>query len=209
MSDTVHVVSHPVVQHKLALARDSTTDPPKFRALLAEITELLAYEASSDVKTEALDVSTPVDWAEGQMLAEDITIVPILRAGLGMLEGATRLLPWARVGHLGVYRDQETFEPVIYYNRLPPDVKASLVFMLDAMLATGGSCSAAVDVLKRSGVTRLRVICLIATPTAIDRMAEDHADVGIYTASVDPIVGADGRISPGLGDVGARLFGTA
>jgi uracil phosphoribosyltransferase len=208
MPDTLHVVSHPVVQHKLALARDRTTGHPQFRSLLAEIAELLVYESLRELPTEAVDVSTPVGWASGQMLVDPITLVPILRAGMGMLDGAMRLLPSAFIGHLGVYREQTTLEPLIYYNKLPPDVGESLVIMLDSMLATGASCSACVGVLKHFGVKQIRVICLIATPTAIERMTREHPEVPIFAAAIDPIVTTDGRISPGLGDVGARLFGT-
>ncbi len=208
MTKSLRVVTHPILQHLLTEARDRVTESSRFRDLMVRMTELLTYEALADLKPEPIDVATPVDWAEGQQIMRPITLVPILRAGLGMLDGALRIVPWARVGHLGVYRDESTFEPVIYYNRLPPDAGDSLVVMLDAMLATGGSCSAAVDVLKQSGVRQVRVVCLIATPVAVERMATDHPEVSIHAAASDPIVGEDGRIQPGLGDVGRRLFGT-
>jgi uracil phosphoribosyltransferase len=209
MPENLHLVSHPIVQHKLTAARDRTTDAPQFRSLLAEISELLVYEALAGLETEPVEVSTPFAWARGSMLRNPITLVPILRSGLGMLDGALRLVPQAHVGHLGAYRDPTTYEPVIYYNKLPPDVNESVVLMLDAMLATGASCCAGIDILKRCGVEFARVVCLIATPKAVNRMADEHPDVPIYTAAIDPTVTSDGRIGPGLGDVGARLFGTA
>ncbi len=209
MSENLHLVDHPVIHHKLTLARDRTTDRPQFRSLLHEITELLTYHALSDAESEIVEVPSPIDWAGGRALVEPFTLVPILRSGLGMLDGAMHVIPSARIGHLGVYRDPTTFEPVIYYNKLPLDVDTSTVLMLDAMLATGASCSAGIDILKRCGVKKARVICLITTPLAIDRLASEHPDIPIYAAAVDPIVTTDGRISPGLGDVGFRLFGTA
>jgi len=208
MRNNLHLIDHPLVQHKLTVARDKATSRVQFRTLLAEMTELLVYESLGELRTEPVEVATPVDWADGRVLAEKVTLVPILRAGMGMLDGAMRLLPTARVGHLGVYRDQTTLEPVIYYNKLPPDVNESLVIMLDAMLATGASCCTSVDILKRFGVRRLRVVCLVATDRAVDRMAREHPDVPVFAAAVDPTVMSDGRISPGLGDVGSRLFGT-
>jgi len=204
----LHLITHPIVQHKLTLARDRTTEQAPFRFLLAEIAELLVYESLARADTEPTEVATPFGWAQGSLLADTITLVPILRAGLGLLDGAVRLLPDARIGHLGTYRDPTTLEPVVYYNKLPPDVSRSLVLVLDAMLATGASCSAAVDIIKQCGVKTSRVISLIVTPKAVEGMAKAHPDVPIFAAAIDPTVTSDGRIGPGLGDVGARLFGT-
>jgi len=204
----VRLISHPVIRQMLAQARDRRTDREGFRRLVSQIAALLVYEMTRDHPEEVVDLQTPIGPATGHVLAAQITVVPILRAGLGMVDGILSLLPHVRIGHLGIYRDETTLEPVVYYNKLPPDVAATEVIVVDPMLATGGSCTAAVSVLKRVGVARIRLACLVAAPEGIARMAADHPDVLICTAAVDEGLDRNGYIVPGLGDAGERLFGT-
>jgi uracil phosphoribosyltransferase len=204
----VIVVEHPVIRTKLTELRDFTADHRKFRALLDEIAGLMVYEVTRDWPTRPRPVQTPLERMTGQVLARQVTLVPILRAGLGMAEGVLRLLPDARMGHLGVYRNEKTLEPVSYYRKLPPDVASTEVLLIDPMLATGGSGSAAVSVLKEAGVTSMKFVCLVAAPEGIQFLHQHHPEVPIYCAAIDRQLNERGYILPGLGDAGDRLFGT-
>jgi uracil phosphoribosyltransferase len=208
MTQAVNVVEHPVLEDRLAVLRDAQTTHGAFRQALHEASAILAIEATRDLPTVAREVQTPLETAPGRRLEEEITIVPVLRAGLGMVEGFLRLLADARVGHLGMQRDEETLEPTGYYERLPPTMSDGLVFLLDPMLATGGSAVAALDRLKANGARRLRLICLVAAPEGIRAVEEAHPDVPIWTAAIDRQLDDRGYIRPGLGDAGDRVFGT-
>ena len=206
---TLRVVSHPLVQHKLTILRDRVTPTKIFKELVEEIAMLMAYEATSDVELEKIEVDTPLETCMGRQIAgKKMTLVPILRAGLGMVEGIYKMVPNARIGHIGLYRNHDTLEPVDYYFKVPGDASERDFFVLDPMLATGGSAAAAVTSLKRAGATRIRFLCLVAAPEGVKRLAKDHPDVTIYTASLDRELNAHGYILPGLGDAGDRLFGT-
>ncbi len=200
---------HPLVAHKLTKLRDANTDPKKFRELIREISALLAYEATRDLQVRPLRVKTPLAEAQGAELVEKIGLVPILRAGLGMVEGVWELMPSAEVWHIGLYRDERTLQPVEYYNKLPVEPTVSVCLILDPMLATGGSAVATVDVLKRWGVRRIKFVGLIAAPEGIENLNRHHPDVPIYIAAVDDHLNEKGYIIPGLGDAGDRQFGTA
>jgi uracil phosphoribosyltransferase len=203
------VVRHPLVQHKLTILRDRRTATKIFKELVDEIAMLMAYEATSDLGLESVPVETPLESGTGwRVSGKKLTLVPILRAGLGMVEGILRLVPAARVGHIGLYRDHDTLEPVDYYFKVPGDAAERDFFVLDPMLATGGSASAAVASLKQAGATRIRFLCLVAAPEGVRRMERDHPDVTIYAAALDRELNALGYILPGLGDAGDRLFGT-
>jgi len=204
----VVLIDHPVIQTKLTELRDYTADHRKFRALLNEIASPMVYEVTRDWPTTPKPVQTPMERMTGRVLARRVTLVPILRAGLGMAEGVLRLLPDARLGHLGVYRDEKTLEPVSYYQKLPPDIAATEVLLIDPMLATGGSALAAVHVLKNSGVTSLKFVCLVAAPEGIAALHRQYPEVPIFCAAVDRQLNEKGYILPGLGDAGDRLFGT-
>jgi uracil phosphoribosyltransferase len=206
---TLSVVRHPLVQHKLTLLRDRRTPTKIFKELVDEIAMLMAYEATADLPLEETPVETPLEHATGWRVAgKKLTLVPILRAGLGLVEGVLRLVPAARVGHIGLYRDHDTLEPVDYYFKVPGDAAERDFFVLDPMLATGGSAVSAVDSLKRAGATRIRFLCLVAAPEGVRRLAAAHPDVPVYCASLDRELNAQGYILPGLGDAGDRLFGT-
>ena len=204
----VIVIDHPVVQTKLAELRDFTADHRKFRSLLDEIAMLMTYEVTRDWPTQAKPVQTPLERMTGKVLARQVTLVPILRAGLGMADGVLKLLPDARMGHLGVYRNEGTLEPVSYYQKLPPDIASTEVLLIDPMLATGGSGSAAVSVLKKAGVTSMKFVCLVAAPEGIQTLHAQHPEVPIYCAAIDRQLNDRGYILPGLGDAGDRIFGT-
>ena len=204
----VIVIDHPVVQTKLAELRDFTADHRRFRALLDEIASLMVYEVTRDWPTTARVVQTPMERTTGRVLARPVTLVPILRAGLGMADGVLRLLPEARLGHFGVYRDEATLAPVSYYKKLPPDAASTEVLLIDPMLATGGSALAAVAFLKSAGVTSVRMVCLVAAPEGIAALHGQHPEVPIYCAAVDRQLNEKGYILPGLGDAGDRIFGT-
>lgn len=208
MTPNVITISHPVIQTKLAELRDYTTDHRKFRELLNEIAGLMVYEVTRDWPVMAKPVQTPLERMTGQVLARQVTLVPILRAGLGMADGVLRLLPDARMGHLGVYRDEKTLEPISYYSKLPPDVASTEVLLIDPMLATGGSGSAAISFLKKAGVSNMKFVCLVAAPEGIDAVHRQHPEVPIYCAAVDRQLNERGYILPGLGDAGDRIFGT-
>jgi len=207
-SSNVILLDHPVIQTKLTELRDFTADHRKFRALLDEIAMLMVYEVTRDWPTKPKPTQTPLEQTIGQVLARQVTLVPILRAGLGMADGVLRVLPDARLGHLGVYRDEKTLEPVSYYQKLPPDIAQTEVLLIDPMLATGGSGSAAVSVLKKAGVTSMKFVCLVAAPEGIQTLHAQHPEVPIYCAAIDRQLNDRGYILPGLGDFGDRLYGT-
>ena len=204
----VILIDHPVIQTKLTELRDFTTDHRKFRTLLDEIAGLMVYEVTRDWPTTAKPVQTPLERMTGRVLARQVTLVPILRAGLGMADGVLKMLPDARMGHLGVYRNEETLEPVPYYQKLPPDIASTEVLLIDPMLATGGSGAAAVSFLKKAGVTSMKFVCLVAAPEGIQAIHRLHPEVQIYTAAIDRELNDKGYIMPGLGDAGDRIFGT-
>ncbi len=206
---TVHVSQHPLVAHKLTRIRDSSTGPKKFRELIREISALLTYEATQDLGVNAVRVSTPLEETDGTNLAEKVGLVPVLRAGLGMVEGVWELMPSAEVWHIGLYRDEETFRPVEYYNKLPVEPTVALCLVLDPMLATGGSAVATVEILKRWGVARIKFVGLIGAPEGISNLEQQHPDVPIFLAAVDDHLNDRAFIVPGLGDAGDRQFGTA
>lgn len=200
--------THPLVAHKLCRLRDKQTEPRKFRELVREIAALLAYEATADLKLTSRKVDTPLEEAQGKELQERIGLVPILRAGLGMVEGVWGLMPTAEVWHIGLYRDERTLKPVEYYNKLPVEPTVSVCLLLDPMLATGGSAAAAIDILKNWGVKRVKFVGIIASPEGIQRLHSSHPDVPIHLAGIDRGLNQNGYILPGLGDAGDRQFGT-
>ncbi len=205
----VRLVDHPLVQHKLTVLRSAETSTKKFREGLGEITILLGYEATRDLPLEEVGIITPFEAMKTRRLAgKKLVLVPVLRAGLGMVDGMLRLVPSARVGHVGIYRDEETLEAVRYYTNLPPDVNERRCMILDPMLATGGSAVAAIDLLKRERVRDLQLVCVIAAPEGVKRVHAAHPDVPIITAAVDRQLDERGYILPGLGDAGDRQFGT-
>ncbi len=205
----LHVVDHPLVQHKMALLRDETTSKKAFRELVDELAMLMAYEATRELPLQPVTVRTPLEEVEARQIAgKKVVLVPILRAGLGMVDGVLRLMPSARVGHVGLYRDEATLEPQHYYFKIPGEAEARQFLVLDPMLATGGSASAAVQKLKDGGATDIQLMCLVAAPEGVRRLAADHPDVRIITAALDRQLNENGYILPGLGDAGDRLFGT-
>ncbi len=204
----LHVSRHPLMQHKLTVLRDVNTDFRAFRELMRELALLLVYEATLDLKLAPREVQTPMGIANGHKAEETIGLVPILRAGLGMVEGALMLLPSVQVWHIGLYRDEDTLKPVTYYNRLPPVPTVEMCLILDPMLATGGSAVAAVDILKQHGIPRVKYVGVIAAPEGVERLATAHPDVPIHVAAVDEKLNDIGYIVPGLGDAGDRQFGT-
>ncbi|MEO6443850.1 MAG: uracil phosphoribosyltransferase [Gemmatimonadaceae bacterium] len=204
------IVRHPLIQHKLTLMRDRRTPKKIFKELVDEIAMLMAYEATASLTLEEIVVQTPLEESTGwQVSGKKLTLVPILRAGLGMVEGILRLVPSARVGHIGLYRDHDTLQPVDYYFKVPGDAAERDFFLLDPMLATGGSAVSAIESLKRTGATRIRFLCLVAAPEGVKRVTDAHPDVQIYCASLDRELNSHGYILPGLGDAGDRLFGTS
>jgi len=205
----VHILDHPLIQHKLSIMRNKETGAKEFRELLEEISMLMVYEVTRDLPTEEVDVETPICVTKSKMLSgKKIGIVPILRAGLGMVDGVTRLIPAARIGHIGLYRDPVTLQPVEYYCKLPADSENRELIVLDPMLATGGSASAAITFIKQRNCKNIRLVNLIAAPEGIKRIQHDHPDVDIYVAACDEKLNEHGYIVPGLGDAGDRLFGT-
>lgn len=207
--DMVVEVGHPLVQHKLGLLRDRETTTQMFRQLVNELTLLLTYEATLDLADEEIEIETPLERMSARRISgKKVAICPILRAGMGMLDGVLSLIPGARVGFIGLYRNEETLEPVEYYVKLPDDLAERDVILLDPMLATGNSTAAAVDLVKRSGATSVRLIALIAAPEGIARVHADHPDVRIVVAAIDRELNEKGYILPGLGDAGDRLYGT-
>lgn len=205
----VIVIDHPLVQHKLSILRDRETGTKEFRELVEELAILLAYEVTRDLPLKETTVETPVATARVKTLAgKKLGVVPILRAGLGMVDGITRLLPAAKVGHIGLYRDPATLRPVDYYCKLPSDISERDIIIVDPMLATGGSAVAAINAIKRHGCRNIKLVCLIAAPEGIEAVRKEHDDVDIYLACIDEYLNDHGYIVPGLGDAGDRLFGT-
>ncbi len=205
----VFVFDHPLIQHKVSILRDKNTSTKEFRELVSEIAMLMAYEATRDLPLKEVEIETPVAVAKTKVIAgKKLAIVPILRAGLGMVDGFSTLIPNVRVGHIGLYRDPKTLKPVEYYCKLPDDISERDVIVLDPMLATGGSASAAISFLKERNIKNIKFMCLIAAPCGIERLANDHPDVMIYCAAKDEKLNDHAYIVPGLGDAGDRLFGT-
>lgn len=205
----VFVMDHPLLQHKLTLIRDKNTGTKEFKELVKEVSMLMAYEVTRDLPLEEVEIETPVCKTKTKVIAgRKLAIVPILRAGLGMVDGFLNLLPAAKVGHVGLYRDPETLEPVEYYCKLPTDVHERELIIVDPMLATGGSAKAAIRFIKERGATNIKLVCLIAAPEGIESVQEEHPDVDIYAAAVDEKLNDHAYIVPGLGDAGDRLFGT-
>ncbi len=205
----LHIIDHPLIQHKLTIMRDKSTGSKDFRELLNEIALLMGYEITRDLPLCDVEIETPM----GKMTAKNISgkklaIVPILRAGIGMVDGLLTLLPVAKVGHIGLYRNEETHTPVVYYCKLPKDIEIRRVIVTDPMLATGGSASDAISMLKERGVSDIRLMCLVAAPEGVKKIQEDHPDVDIYVAALDKCLNDDAYIVPGLGDAGDRIFGT-
>lgn len=205
----VCVFDHPLIQHKLSIMRDKSTSVKEFRELVSEIAMLMCYEATRDLPLEPVEVETPVAKATVNRIAgKKLAIVPILRAGLGMVDGMVSMMPNAKVGHIGLFRDPETLEPVKYYFKMPPDIEERDVIVVDPMLATGGSASAAIKFLKDDGVKHIKLMCIIGAPEGVARMQKDHPDVDIFVAALDERLNDHGYIVPGLGDAGDRIFGT-
>jgi uracil phosphoribosyltransferase len=203
------LIKHPLITHKLTSLRRNETVIKDFRKNLAEISALMAYEISRDLPLRSVKIETPVETCTGMELSSDIVLIPVLRAGLGMTEGITNLIPEARVGHIGMYRDHETLKPVTYFSKFPEKMSASVVMVLDPMLATGGSASAAIRVLKDNGAASIKLVSIVGAPEGVKRIESDHPDVQIYLAALDRGLNSKGYIIPGLGDAGDRLFGTA
>jgi uracil phosphoribosyltransferase len=205
----VVIMEHPLIQHKIGIIRRTTTSSKEFRELVGEVAMFMAYEATRDLKLREIEIETPLAKTKAKELAgKKLAVVPILRAGLGMVEGMLAMIPAAKVGHIGLYRDPETLEPVEYYCKLPSDSSDREVFVVDPMLATGGSAVAAITMLKDKGVKNIRFLCLIAAPEGLKRLQEAHPDVDIYVGALDDHLNEHGYIVPGLGDAGDRIFGT-
>ena len=202
------VSEHPLVQNKMAILRNKNTGTKEFKELIGEIAMLLLYEATRDLQLKDVDVETPIDTAHCKMLAQKLSIVPILRAGIGMTDGVHALIPNARIGHIGLYRDPETLKPVEYYCKLPVDVEESIVLLTDLMLATGGTAEAAIGFLKDRGVKKIIMLCILAAPDGVKLLQETHPDVDIYCGALDDHLNDHKYIVPGLGDAGDRIFGT-
>lgn len=203
------VTRHPLLRHKVTLLRRRDTPKKLFKELVDEIAMLLAYEVTTDLATEQVDVETPLESTVGELVVgERLTLVPILRAGLGMVDGVLNLIPTMSVGHIGLQRDHDTLEPIDYYFKIPPPLEAGVLIVVDPMLATGGSASAAVSYLKKAGARHVRMMCIVAAPEGVQRMLEDHPDVPVFAAALDRELDERGYILPGLGDAGDRLFGT-
>ncbi|WP_122644269.1 uracil phosphoribosyltransferase [Luxibacter massiliensis] len=205
----VRIMDHPLIQHKISYIRNEAVGTKEFREVVGEIASLMCYEATRDLKLQDVKIKTPICETIGKELTgKKLAVVPILRAGLGMVDGMLKLIPSAKVGHIGLYRDPETYEPKEYYCKLPADCDSREVFVVDPMLATGGSCSAAIQMLKDKGVRHIRFMCIIAAPEGVERMQREHPDVDIYIGSLDECLNDHKYIVPGLGDAGDRIFGT-
>ena len=203
------VISHPLIQHKLSILRREDTSTKDFRELVNEIAMLMGYEVSRDLPLEEVEIQTPITkTVQKQLSGKKLAIVPILRAGIGMVDGLLSLVPAAKVGHIGMYRDEETLEPIEYLVKLPEDIDQRQIFVVDPMLATGGSAILAVDSLKKRGAANIKFVCLVAAPEGVKKLQDAHPDIDIYTASLDEKLNENGYIVPGLGDAGDRLFGT-
>ena len=205
----LHLIDHPMIQHKLTIMRKKETGSKDFRELLNEISLLMGYEITRDLPLDEIQIETPIqEMVAHKVAGRKLAIVPILRAGLGMVDGLLTLVPVAKVGHIGLYRNEETHEPVVYYCKLPFDIQDRMVIVTDPMLATGGSASDAITMLKEKGCTNIRLMCLVSAPEGIKRVQTEHPDVDIYTAAIDDHLNSDAYIVPGLGDAGDRIFGT-
>ena len=205
----VHVLSHPLIQHKLAIIRNKDTDTKQFRDIIKELATLMAYESFKDVPTQEIVVETPLEKTTQTVVKENsIAIVPILRAGLGMVDGILSLFPAAKVGHIGLYRDEETLEPQEYYCKLPTNIEQKVVMVVDPMLATGGSACDAITMLKKRGCDKIKLLSIIAAPEGVEKVAQAHPDVDVFVATLDRCLNEHGYILPGLGDAGDRIFGT-
>lgn len=204
----LHLVEHPLITHKLTQIRKKETGTKDFREALDEIAGLMAYEISRDLPLKEVEIETPIGPCNTHEMAKNIVLVPILRAGLGMVDGITNLIPTAKVGHVGMYRDHESLEPQEYYAKLPPCITDAAVMVLDPMLATGGSASATITYLKQEGATQIRLVCIVGAPEGVKKIEETHPDVDIYLSALDDKLNEKGYIVPGLGDAGDRLFGT-
>ncbi len=205
----VHILDHPLIKHKLAIIRDKNTNTKMFREVISEIATLMAYESFKDVPTQEIEVETPLEKVKQTVVKENsIAIVPILRAGLGMVDGVLTLFPAAKVGHIGLYRNEETLEPCEYYCKLPANIEDKVVMVVDPMLATGGSAVDAVKMLKKHGCKNIKLMFVIAAPAGVEKLAEAYPDVEIYIATLDRCLNEHGYILPGLGDAGDRIFGT-
>ena len=205
----VMIMDHPLIQHKIGIIRRQETGSKDFRQLISEIAMLMCYEATRDLKLTDVEIETPISKMTAKELAgKKLAVVPILRAGLGMVDGMLSMIPAAKVGHIGLYRNEETLEPVEYYFKLPKDCAEREVFVVDPMLATGGSATAAITMLKNKGVKKIRFMCIVAAPQGIERMQKEHPDVDLYVGALDDHLNENGYIVPGLGDAGDRIFGT-
>lgn len=205
----VHVMDHPLIQHKIGIIRRKETGSKDFRMMIGEIAMLMCYEATRDLKLQDVEIQTPIcNMTAKELAGKKLAVVPILRAGLGMVEGMLAMIPAAKVGHIGLFRDPETLEPVEYYCKLPADCEEREVFVVDPMLATGGSCIAAIQMLKNRGVKNIRFMCIIAAPEGVKKLQEAHPDVEVYIGALDEKLNEHGYIVPGLGDAGDRIFGT-
>lgn len=205
----IYVMNHPLIEHKISYIRRKDVGTKEFREVIGEIAQLMCYEATRDLKMKEVEIQTPIAKTTGRELdGKKLAIVPVLRAGLGMVDGMLSLIPAAKVGHIGLYRDPETLEPVEYYCKLPADCDEREVFVVDPMLATGGSSSAAISMLKEKGVKNIRFLCIIAAPEGVRRIRESHPDVDLYIGALDEKLNEHGYIVPGLGDAGDRIFGT-
>lgn len=204
----VHILNHPLIDHKMCKIRDKSTDTKTFRENVSEISGLMAYEITRDLSTVDFEVETPLEVTTCKKLSKEVVIVPILRAGLGMVDGIHALIPTAKVGHIGLWRDEETLEPHSYYQKFPHEIKEATVLLLDPMLATGGSVAAAIKTLKEAGAKDIRFVGIVGAPEGVDFLKQHHPDVDIYLASLDRKLNDKGYIVPGLGDCGDRLFGT-
>ncbi|MFP4135854.1 MAG: uracil phosphoribosyltransferase [Candidatus Acetothermia bacterium] len=207
-AQNLNIVRHPLIQNKLTYLRDKETDNQDFRLILEELTTLMVYEITRNYPLEETKVETPLERTTSEILATKVALVPILRAGVGMLEGVLNLLPKARVGHIGLYRDHETLEPVEYYKKLPQPLSEFQIIVVDPMLATGGTAKAGVELVKEEGGDNVQFLCLVAAPEGVENFSKEHPNVPIYTAAVDDELDEQGYIHPGLGDAGDRLFGT-
>ena len=207
--EKVHILDHPLLQHKLSILRDENTGVKDFREVVSEIATLMCYEATRDLPLADVEIKTPVATSTFKQLAgKKLAIVPILRAGLGMVDGMVSMMPNVKVGHVGLFRDPATLEPVKYYFKMPPDIQERDIIVVDPMLATGGSASAAITFLKETGAKHIKLMCVIGAPEGVERMQKDHPDVDIYVAALDEKLNDHGYIVPGLGDAGDRIFGT-
>lgn len=205
----LYVLDHPLLQHKLSIIRDKNTSVKEFREIVSEIATLMCYDATRNLPVQEVEVETPIAVAKVKKIAgKKMAVVPILRAGLGMVDGVIRLIPSVKVGHIGLYRDPETLEPVEYYCKLPKDIGDREVLIVDPMLATGGSATAAIQFIKNYGCSNIKLMCILAAPEGVNRIREDHPDVDLYVAAVDEKLNDHGYIVPGLGDAGDRIFGT-